>query len=287
MVAPIELHGDTDGAVLRHDPLCASAFWDQPHTGPSRAPREPAEPKRVYGTRIGACPLTRSARFRMTAALSTGAVIAPHALRAQTTQHAATSPRPSYGTYYRLALRIDPAHDTLTGCARIVTRRTRSEQPFILFAAPTLHVDSVTVGGAPARFTRTADTIAIPFPRARPSSATIVEVCYRAAAASPSFVRDTVLGTWTESTYGLPYSAKSWWPAPGSTSAKADSADLILTVPTPLVAVSNGRLLSARDDTPGWRTWHWATRHPIYPDVMSFAVGPYVELRDSARASAK
>jgi aminopeptidase N len=31
----------------------------------------------------------------------------------------------------------------------------------------------------------------------------------------------------------------------------------------------------------GWTTFHWSTRHPIYPDVMSFAVASYQEVRDS------
>ena len=94
-------------------------------------------------------------------------------------------------------------------------------------------------------------------------------------------------GTPAASTYGLPYSARAWWPAPGSTSAKADSADVIVTVPAPLTAVSNGRLISRSAGPDQWVTYHWATRHPIYPDVLSIAVGTYVELADSVQVAGR
>ncbi len=76
-------------------------------------------------------------------------------------------------------------------------------------------------------------------------------------------------------TYGLPFTAQQWFPCKDSPDDKADSADIAITVPTPLVAVSNGRLVRTRTNSEGTTTFYWQVRYPIYPDVISIAVTNY------------
>ena len=187
---------------------------------------------------------------------------------------------PSYGTYYRLMVRLDPARGTIQGEAWIATAPGAIVHPGQLFAAPTLVIDSILCAGVRATFSRRGDTVTVAEcgSARRPS---VLRVFYHGGPSPPAFTMEPHAGTPAASTYGLPYSARAWWPAPGSTLAKADSADVIVTVPLGLTAVSNGRLVSRTGAADGWVTYHWATRHPIYPDVVSVAVGAYVELDDS------
>jgi aminopeptidase N len=77
------------------------------------------------------------------------------------------------------------------------------------------------------------------------------------------------------STYGLPYTAQQWWPCKDTPLDKADSIDLIITVPEPLVVASNGKLISEKQNDDGTRTFHWSVSYPIYPDTVSLAVTNY------------
>ncbi|HEV2751536.1 MAG TPA: M1 family metallopeptidase [Gemmatimonadales bacterium] len=191
---------------------------------------------------------------------------------------------PSYGVYYRLTVRLDPAQGTIQGDAWIATAPFATIPSERLFAAPALVIDSILSNRVPATVFRRGDTVTFALP-SPPSRSGVVQVFYHGRATPPALSMEPHAGTPAASTYGLPYSARSWWPAPGSTLAKADSADVIVTVPTPLTAVSNGRLVSRSTGPDRWVTYHWATRHPIYPDVISIAVGAYAELDDSVQAA--
>jgi aminopeptidase N len=197
-----------------------------------------------------------------------------------------SAPVPSYGVYYRVTFRLDPARGTIEGDAWIATEASATIHPDHLFAAPALVIDSILSDHVAATVFRRGDTVTF----AQPSPARrsrLAQVFYHGSASPPAFSVEPHAGTPAASTYGLPYSARSWWPTPGSTLAKADSADVIVTVPAQLTAVSNGRLVSRSAAQDGWVTYHWATRHPIYPDVVSIAVGAYVELDDSVQVAGR
>jgi aminopeptidase N len=75
--------------------------------------------------------------------------------------------------------------------------------------------------------------------------------------------------------YGLPFTAQQWFPCQDEPADKADSADIAITVPQPLVAASNGTLERTTINGDGTRTFRWEVRYPIYPDVISVAVTNY------------
>ncbi|HZH81293.1 MAG TPA: hypothetical protein VFD68_08300, partial [Gemmatimonadales bacterium] len=50
---------------------------------------------------------------------------------------------PSYGIYYRLTIRLDPARGTIRGDVWIATRSSTTVRAERLFAAPTLVIDSI------------------------------------------------------------------------------------------------------------------------------------------------
>lgn len=77
------------------------------------------------------------------------------------------------------------------------------------------------------------------------------------------------------STLSEPYFARGWFPCKDTPSDKADSADIILTVPDSLTAVSNGVLVETTDNQDGTATYHWQERYPITTYLISLAVSNY------------
>jgi len=72
---------------------------------------------------------------------------------------------------------------------------------------------------------------------------------------------------------------RHWFPCYDAPNERQTS-ELIVTVPRGMVALSNGRLLSTREDAAaGTVTYHWleSVPHPAY--LISLAVGEFSELR--------
>src|SRR4029453_4202634 len=79
--------------------------------------------------------------------------------------------------------------------------------------------------------------------------------------------------------------ARQWWPSKDDPADKADSADIIITVPAPLTAASNGKLVAIDSNTDGTRTYRWHVAYPIYPDTVSVAIAEYKMFEDRYRAA--
>ncbi|UCH63330.1 MAG: T9SS type A sorting domain-containing protein [Fidelibacterota bacterium] len=76
-------------------------------------------------------------------------------------------------------------------------------------------------------------------------------------------------------TLSQPYGARTWWPCRDTPSDKADSVDMIVTVPADLTAASNGTLQSTVDNGDGTRTFHWHEAYPITTYLVSLAITNY------------
>jgi len=77
-----------------------------------------------------------------------------------------------------------------------------------------------------------------------------------------------------------PYYAHSWFPCKDYPDDKADSADIKITVPSNLNAVSNGKLVSVTDNENGTHTFYWQERYPIAVYLISIAVSDYTHWTD-------
>ena len=49
--------------------------------------------------------------------------------------------------------------------------------------------------------------------------------------------------------------------------------EILLTVDKKFKAVSNGELISVKDNSDGTHTWHWHEHFPMVGYLMSFVVG--------------
>ncbi len=72
------------------------------------------------------------------------------------------------------------------------------------------------------------------------------------------------------------YCARSWWPCKDDPSDKADSVDIIITVPSApdFIVASNGTLQSMIQ-TGDKKIYHWKENYPITTYLVSLAIYPY------------
>ena len=61
------------------------------------------------------------------------------------------------------------------------------------------------------------------------------------------------------------------------------TSEMLLTVPAKWITVSNGRLVSVKDDADGTKTWDWKQSGPISTYLLSAVAGDFVEHEDTWR----
>jgi aminopeptidase N len=72
-----------------------------------------------------------------------------------------------------------------------------------------------------------------------------------------------------------PFFARAWWPCKDTPMDKADSMDLLITLPNDLTLASIGVLQDVVDNGDGTKTWHWHEGHPIATYLVSITAYPY------------
>jgi aminopeptidase N len=193
-------------------------------------------------------------------------------------------PRPQARfSFYELRLGVDASASSLRGCVRAVGRAAaNSSVKSISFdLASSMIVDSATatVGRGRSRLDIAHHASQLILVRSTPwSSGELIDVttCYHGA---PSKDAVAFIGSGDSAriaSYGLPRSAREWWPSEDDQVHKVDSVDIAITAPEALTAVSNGRQVARSANGDGTATTRWSVRYPIYPDVVSIAIAKYV-----------
>ncbi len=78
-------------------------------------------------------------------------------------------------------------------------------------------------------------------------------------------------------TLSEPYSALDFFACKQWVTDKADSVNIILTVPAPLKAIANGLLQKVEYSQPNSLTYYWKTNYPIAYYLIGFAIANYTE----------
>jgi len=188
-------------------------------------------------------------------------------------------PRAGNGGYnvaaYHLALRYRPRSGVLAGRARIAAR-ARIELSRFNLDLGAMRVRSVAVNGERARFSHRGTELAV-----RPGSPLgaggmfRVRVRYRGRP-GPMVDPDGSLEGWFRTADGAfvvgePLGTQTWAPVNNALRDKARWT-LRVTVPRPLKAVGNGRLMRIRRRG-GLRTWTWSERSPMSPYLATVSIG--------------
>jgi aminopeptidase N len=185
--------------------------------------------------------------------------------------------------HYGLDLRVDPQSKSLRGVVEIRAQLLSSAPTTLaLDLARALTVDAVTVDGKPTDFQRSDDRILIPVAEGK---ALEIAVTYHGTPQGSGFTFAERNGQPAISSYGMPFTARQWWPSKDDPADKADTAEIAITVPMPLTAASNGKLVATATNADGTRTFRWRVEYPIYPDTLSVAIAEYTVFQDRYRAA--
>lgn len=80
--------------------------------------------------------------------------------------------------------------------------------------------------------------------------------------------------------------ASAWWPVKDTQADQPDSQRVAITVPDPLVNVSNGRLRSVTPNGDGTTTYEWFVSYPINNYNVAINAGRYARFQDTMQGEA-
>lgn len=184
--------------------------------------------------------------------------------------------------HYDLAITLDPVAKRVDGSVGIrFTCAAPACTQLQLDMDQALEVKNLSLDGVTAAFTRDPGLLKVTLPAVGLAAGEhLLQVDY-AGQPEPRRLRfDTDPTGQYAASYGLPYSARQWWPEFDDPAIKAASADIHVTVPEGLTAVSNGKLVDVAPLPDKRHRYHWSVAYPIYADVISVAAAPYVEFDD-------
>jgi aminopeptidase N len=200
-------------------------------------------------------------------------------------------------TFYDLHVRVNPADSTIRGWNGI-TYRVLAAPPAremqIDLQVP-MDVDSMVQARRRLTYRRDGNaffvTLATP---PRVGDVGTVTVWYhgtpRVARRPPwdggyTWARDSSGGTWIATTdEGI--GASVWWPTKDLPADEPDSQRIAITVPDPLVDVSNGRLRSTTHNADGTTTFEWFVTSPINTYSVVVNAGRYAHFSDTLAGAA-
>lgn len=178
---------------------------------------------------------------------------------------------------YAIRLRVDPAAKMISGSVTVkALALVPSLSEISLDLADDMTVASVQSEAGSLEFKHSQNQISIKLGRRlKRRSIFTVTVNYQGQPKGEGFNFGEHNSVPMISTYGLPFNAQQWWPCKDTPLDKADLLDLELTVPSSLVAASNGKLIKEANNNDGTKTFFWSVRYPIYPDTVSLAITDY------------
>jgi len=183
--------------------------------------------------------------------------------------------------YHRLELAIDPAVRAISGTVTHWFTAMEDLQEVVFDLGRELVVTAVEHQGLPAVFRRDADLLTVTLPAMLPNGGLdSLSITYGGVPAETgfgSFVQSEHGGVPVIWTLSEPYGARDWWPCKQDLNDKADSLDMLVTMPPGQRAAGQG-LLVARDTLPDGRLRdHWRHRYPIAYYLVAVAVTNYEE----------
>ncbi|MFQ5603083.1 MAG: M1 family aminopeptidase [bacterium] len=185
--------------------------------------------------------------------------------------------------YYKLDIDVDPTTEVVKGFVEIKARAKVDQFSTVALDFRTnLVVEGVSQEAA--SYHHQNDVLQIQLSQVKQSGEEFaIRVDYRGQPAENSFGSfgfDYHRGAPIIWSLSEPYFARNWWPCKDVPNDKADSVDVILTVPEELIAVSNGSLISNTNNGDGTRTFHWHEGYPITTYLVSLAISNYATYSD-------
>ena len=186
-------------------------------------------------------------------------------------------------THYDLDIKLDPHSKSIQGSVAILFQLYDKTPSIEIDLLESFHISGAIINGMSLGFSHVKNKIYIENPGLDLFKFHTLEVKYGGrppAAKNPPWDGGF---TWEKSEDGLPWvgvscqsnGAHIWYPCKEHPSDKADSADIKITIPHPLKAVSNGLLVSITKMDNKMVKWHWKTKYPISTYNINFTIGNF------------
>ena len=193
-------------------------------------------------------------------------------------------------TFYDLHVRVSPTDSSIRGWNGITYRVLNPAREMQIDLQEPLQMDSVVQDGQRLAFRRDGNAFFVTLQAPQPvGGLKAITADYhgrpRVAQNAPwdgGFV-------WTRSPDGRPWiatavqglGASAWWPNKDTQVEEPDSQRIAITVPDPMVNVSNGRLRSTHPNGDGTTTYEWFVTSPINNYDVAVNAGNYAHFSDT------
>jgi len=199
-------------------------------------------------------------------------------------------------SYYHLNLNVDPEQKLLKGNVVVRYKVLTPDQTLQIDLQPPLTIDSVLQDGKMLSFQRkgkNAYMISLTKPQTKHTFESI-DVYYSGhpiIAKNPpwqggfQFTKD-LQGNYFIATSCQGLGASAWWPNKDHSYDEPDSMLMSITVPDPLIDVSNGRLRKTTKNSNGTTTYNWFVKNPINNYGVNVNAATYVHFADTLHGEA-
>jgi aminopeptidase N len=192
-------------------------------------------------------------------------------------------------TFYDLHVSIDPADSSIEGSSGISYRVLQPGREMQIDLFEPLVIDSMVQDGRSVEFTREGNAFFVTFDEALSAGAReTITVYFRGrphVAARPpwdggfTWATDSLGRPWVVTT-GQGIGASIWWPNKDTQADEPDSQRVAITVPDPMINVSNGRLRSRTSNPDGTTTYEYFVVNPINNYLVTVNAASYGHFSD-------
>jgi aminopeptidase N len=193
--------------------------------------------------------------------------------------------------YYHLKVSVDPHNEMLTGSVKIVYKILQEGDKMQVDLQPPLKIEKVLQAGRDVAFSRKGTNAYMVNlgARGKPNEVDSIEVFYSGhpiVAKNPpweggfQFTKDKA-GNFFLATSCQGLGASAWWPNKDHSYDEPDSMVISVTVPQPLMDVSNGRLRRVVENANNTRTFEWSVSNPINNYGVNVNAATYSHFSDT------
>ncbi len=193
-------------------------------------------------------------------------------------------------TFYDLHVAIHPADSSIQGYNGISYRVLQPAQEMQIDLMVPLEVDSMVQDGQAVAFRRDGNAFFAALTAPQPQGVTKTITVYYHGKPQPAKLPPWDGGfTWTQDSLARPWvvttdqgmGASVWWPNKDTQADEPDSQRTALTVPDPMIEVSNGRLRGTTHNADATTTYEWFVVNPINNYAIAVAAGGYQHYSDA------
>src|SRR5690348_6407141 len=195
--------------------------------------------------------------------------------------------------FYDLHVRVNPADSSIAGHNTITYRVLQPAAEMQIDLQVPLEVDSIVQQSNRLTWRRDGNAFLVTLAAAQPAgSHGQLTVWYHGRyvrAAGDTTRRPIGPFHWAVDSAGAPWIATSnegpgactWWPLKDLPADEPDSQRIAITVPDPMIDVSNGRLRSTTHNADYTTTWEWFVANPINMYDVAVNAGQYAHFSDT------